>query len=422
MNRRDFLKVAAATSAAVCIEPTLNKVAAAERALTGHRSAVRTFPAGMAAVRTQRTLGTGAAAFTVSAIGYGCMGLNHNRSQHPDRQQEIALVHETIERGVTLFDTAESYSYHINEQLVGEALRGYTDRVFVSSKFGHKFVNGIQIKTEEDSTPDNIRRVCENSLRNLGVETLGIFYQHRIDPHTPIEVVAETCAQLIREGKILHWGLCEVNAETIRRAHRVCPLTAVQSEYHLMHRVVEREVLPVCRELGIGFVPYSPLNRGFLGGMINEYTRFDPDNDNRQTLPRFQPDAIRTNTRIVEVLNAFGRTRGITPAQVALAWLMNKAPFIVPIPGTTKLSHLEENLRAADITFSAEEMRQLEDAVSAYPVFGSRYDALQESKVLPSAAPSCATPRGILTTATTPMSSISDPSTPARCRWSLPTA
>ncbi len=159
------------------------------------------------------------------------------------------------------------------------------------------------------------------------------------------------------------------------------PLTAVQSEYHLMHRVVEREVLPVCRELGIGFVPYSPLNRGFLGGMINEYTRFDPDNDNRQTLPRFQPDAIRANTRIVEVLNAFGRTRGITPAQVALAWLMNKAPFIVPIPGTTKLSHLEENLRAADITFSAEEMRQLEDAVSAIPVVVSRYDALQESKV-----------------------------------------
>lgn len=159
------------------------------------------------------------------------------------------------------------------------------------------------------------------------------------------------------------------------------PLTAVQSEYHLMHRVVEREVLPVCRELGIGFVPYSPLNRGFLGGMINEYTRFDPDNDNWQTLPRFQPDAIRANTRIVEVLNAFGRTRGITPAQVALAWLMNKAPFIVPIPGTTKLSHLEENLRAADITFSAEEMRQLEDAVSAIPVVVSRYDALQESKV-----------------------------------------
>lgn len=210
---------------------------------------------------------------------------------------------------------------------------------------------------------------------------LGLFYQHRIDPHTPIEVVAETVGQLIKEGKVLHFGLCEVNASTIRRAHAVCPVTAIQSEYHLMHRQVEESVLPVCEELGIGFVPYSPLNRGFLGGMINEYTAFDPTNDNRQTLPRFQPDAIRANTRIVEVLNAFGRTRGVTPAQIALAWLMNKKPFIVPIPGTTKLSHLEENLRATEIIFSVDEMTALENAVAAIPVVGSRYDTLQESKV-----------------------------------------
>ena len=252
---------------------------------------------------------------------------------------------------------------------------------FFLYKFGHKFVNGVQIKTEEDSTPANIRRVCENSLRNLGVETLGIFYQHRIDPNTSVEVVADTVKELIREGKVLHFGLCEVNAETIRRAHAVCPVTAIQSEYHFMHRNVEENVLPVCEELGIGFVPYSPLNRGFLGGMINEYTRFEAANDNRQTLPRFQPDAIRANMRIVEVLNVFGRTRGITPAQVALAWLMNKKPFIVPIPGTTKLSHLEENLRAAEIRFTESEMRELEEAVAAIPVIGSRYDALQESKV-----------------------------------------
>ena len=254
--------------------------------------------------------------------------------------------------------------------------------MFVSSKFGHKFVNGVQVKTEEDSTPANIRRVCENSLHNLGVETLGIFYQHRIDPNTPIEVVAETCGELIKEGKILHWGMCEVNADTIRRAHKICPVTAIQSEYHLMHRTVETNgVLAACEELGIGFVPYSPLNRGFLGGLINEYTRFDTTNDNRHTLPRFQPEAIRANTRIVEVLNAFGRTRGITPAQVALAWLINKRPYIVPIPGTTKLSHLEENLRACDITFTAEEMDELEKAVTALPVVGSRYDKLQESKI-----------------------------------------
>ena len=453
MSRRRFLKMAALTGAAMCVGPTLNKVTAAERVWMGKQQVANNIPAGMAAVRTRRTLGHGNTAFTVSAMGYGCMGLNHNRSQYPSREKEIALVHEAVERGVTLFDTAESYGYHINEKLVGEALKGYTDRVFVSSKFGHKFVNGVQIKTEEDSTPANIRRVCENSLRNLGVETLGMFYQHRIDPNTPIEAVAETlkgytdrvfvsskfghkfvngvqikteedstpanirrvcenslrnlgvetlgmfyqhridpntpieavaetCSKLIKEGKILHWGMCEVNVDTIRRAHKICPVTAIQSEYHLMHRMVETNgVLELCEDLGIGFVPYSPLNRGFLGGMINEYTKFDVTNDNRQTLPRFQPEAIRANYRIVEVLNAFGRTRGITPAQIALAWLMNKKPFIVPIPGTTKLSHLEENLRACDIRFTAEEIEELETAVAAIPVVGSRYDALQESKI-----------------------------------------
>ena len=383
MSRRNFLKRTVLAGAAICIAPTLEKVTAAERVIDGKSVVPHTaIPAGIAAVRTQRTLGSGKAAFTVSSMGYGCMGLNHNRSQYPSKENEIALVREAVERGVTLFDTAESYGYHVNEKLVGEALKGYTDRVFISSKFGHKFVNGVQVKTEEDSTPANIRRICENSLRNLGVETLGMFYQHRIDPNTPIEVVAETVGELIKEGKILHWGMCEVNVETIRRAHKICPVTAIQSEYHFMHHTVEENgVLALCDELGIGFVPYSPLNRGFLGGMINEYTRFDPTNDNRQTLPRFQPEAIRANYRIVEVLNAFGRTRGITPAQVALAWLMNKKTFIVPIPGTTKLSHLEENLRACDIVFTAEEMNELEKAVTAIPVMGSRYDALQESKI-----------------------------------------
>ena len=383
MSRRNFLKRTVLAGAAICIAPTLEKVTAAERVIDGKSVVPHTaIPAGIAAVRTQRTLGSGKAAFTVSSMGYGCMGLNHNRSQYPSKENEIALVREAVERGVTLFDTAESYGYHVNEKLVGEALKGYTDRVFISSKFGHKFVNGVQVKTEEDSTPANIRRVCENSLRNLGVETLGMFYQHRIDPNTPIEVVAETVGELIKEGKILHWGMCEVNVETIRRAHKICPVTAIQSEYHFMHHTVEENgVLALCDELGIGFVPYSPLNRGFLGGMINEYTRFDPTNDNRQTLPRFQPEAIRANYRIVEVLNAFGRTRGITPAQVALAWLMNKKTFIVPIPGTTKLSHLEENLRACNIVFTAEEMNELEKAVTAIPVMGSRYDALQESKI-----------------------------------------
>lgn len=382
MNRRSFLKRTALAGASICITPMFEKVAAAQNVMNGKNVAPVKNPVGMAAVREMRTLGSGNASLTVSALGFGCMGLNHHRSQSPDEKVSIRLIHEAIERGVTLFDTAESYGYHKNEILTGKALKGYTDRVFVSSKFGHKFVNGVQVKTEEDSTPANIRRVCENSLRNLGVETLGIFYQHRSDPNTPIEVVAETVKELIREGKILHWGMCEVNTDTIRRAHAVCPITAIQSEYHLMHRAVEENgVLAICEELGIGFVPYSPLNRGFLGGLINEYTQFDPTNDNRQTLPRFQPDAIRQNTRIVEVLNAFGRTRGITPAQVSLAWLMNKTPFIVPIPGTTKLSHLEENLRASEFILSPEDMTKLENAVAAIPVVGSRYDALQESKI-----------------------------------------
>ncbi len=209
-------------------------------------------------------------------------------------------------------------------------------------------------------------------------EALGIFYQHRIDPKTPIETVAA----LIKEGKVLGFGLCEVNADTIRRAHVVCPLTAVQSEYHIMHRSVEFSgVLKTCRELGIGFVPYSPLNRGFLGGAINEWTRFDPNNDNRQSLPRFQPEAIRANTKFVAALDAFGRPRGLTSAQVALAWMLNKEPFIVPIAGTTKIAHLEENLRASDVKFSPDEMLALENTISKIPVVGSRYDALQESKV-----------------------------------------
>ena len=230
MGRRGFLKRTVLASAAICIAPILEKVTAAEKSITGKSPVSATvFPVSIAAVRTQRTLGSGKAVFTVSAMGFGCMGLNHHRSQSPDEKACTRLIHEAIERGVTLFDTAESYGYHKNEKLVGEALKGYADRVFVSSKFGHKFVNGVRVNAEEDSTPSNIRRVCENSLRNLGVETLGMFYQHRADPNTPIEVVAETVGELIKEGKILHWGMCEVNAETIRRAHKICPVTAIQS-------------------------------------------------------------------------------------------------------------------------------------------------------------------------------------------------
>lgn len=328
-----------------------------------------------------RTLGRGAAALTVSALGFGCMGLNYHRGAFPPKAQAIALIHEALARGVTFLDTAEGYGPFTNEALVGEALRGHAEGVAVATKFGHKYVNGVRVMEEEDSSPANIRAVCDASLRRLGVEAIGLFYQHRVDPKTPIEEVAGTVAELIRAGKVRHFGLCEVSAETLRRAHAVCPVTAVQSEWHLMHRTVETNgVLAACRELGIGFVPYSPLNRGFLGGLINEHTRFT-GSDNRGALPRFQPEAIRANLRIVEALNRFGRTRGLTPAQIALGWLLHQAPFVVPIPGTTKRAHLWEDLAAVTVALPDADWAALTDEVAAIPVSGSRYDAANEAKV-----------------------------------------
>lgn len=326
-------------------------------------------------------LGSGRAAMEVSALGFGVMGMTYNRSRHPDRKACIRLLHEAVERGVTLFDTAIIYGPLTNENLAGEALAEFKGRINVTTKFGHEVIDG-KGTGRQDSSRATVRRYCEDSLRRLRLEALPMFYQHRADPNTPAEEVAQTIAELMKEGKVQHWGMCEVSTETIRRAHAVCPLTAIQSEYHLMHRDVETNgVLDVCRELGIGFVPYSPINRGFLGGDINEYTVFDPNNDNRQTLPRFQPDAMRANTRIVNVLQQFGRTRGMTSAQVALGWLLQKASWIIPIPGTTKLSHLEENLHTLGFNVSPKEWRELETAVAAIPVVGNRYNAEQQRQV-----------------------------------------
>jgi aryl-alcohol dehydrogenase-like predicted oxidoreductase len=328
-----------------------------------------------------RTLGTGQYSFEVSALGFGVMGMNYNRGPHPDRAELIALLHQAAERGVTLFDTAQVYGPLINEELAGEGLYPYRDRVSVTTKFGHRIVDGKYFEGELDSSPANIRRVAEESLQRLRVDAIDLFYQHRLDPAVPIEDVAGTVRDLIREGKVKRFGLCEVGAQTIRRAHAVQPVTAVQSEYHLMWREQEKEVFPVLQELGIGFVPYSPLNRGFLGGGITEYTRFDSGNDNRNTLPRFAPEAIRANLAIVEVLNAFGRTRGMTSAQVALAWMMAKQPWIVPIPGTTKLAHLDENIRTADLTLTPAEVQELESNVSRVRIVGDRYPASQQRQV-----------------------------------------
>lgn len=341
-------------------------------------------PAGQSdhpAIGAPRILGSGSARMEVSALGFGVMGMNYNRGPHPDRDMLIRLLHQAADRGVTLFDTAQVYGPLINEELAGEALYPYRGKVGVTTKFGHRIVDGKYVNGELDSRPENIRRVAEDSLRRLRVEAIDLFYQHRLDPAVPIEDVAGAVGELIRQGKVKRFGLCEVGAPTIRKAHAVQPVTAVQSEYHLMWREPEKTVFPVLEELGIGFVPYSPLNRGFLGGAINEYTRFDSGNDNRNTLPRFTPEAIRSNLALVEVLNAFGRTRGMTSAQVALAWLMAQKPWIVAIPGTTKLAHLEENLRAADFRLSTDDLRSLDTAVSKVEIVGDRYPPEQQRQV-----------------------------------------
>lgn len=376
ISRRGFLKTAAAFGASLAITPTLDKVSAAV--------ASQSVP-DVATVRKDgmeyRTLGCGRAAMEVSALGLGCMGMNYNRSQSPDRRECIRIIHEAVDRGVTLFDTAIIYGPLRNELLAGEALAPYKGRVNLTTKFGHEVVDG-KGTGRQDSSCATVRRYCEESLKRLRIDSIPLFYQHRFDRNTPIEDVAGTIGELIQEGKVQRWGLCEVSAETIRKAHAICPLTAIQSEYHLMHRDVEKNgVLDVCRELGIGFVPYSPLNRGFLGGCINEFTVFDADNDNRHTLPRFQPEAIRENTRIVNVLQQWGRTRGMTSAQVALGWLLHKAPWIVPIPGTTKESHLLENLHTLTFSVSDEDWFALENAVASIPVAGARYNAEQQKQV-----------------------------------------
>ncbi len=377
ISRRGFLKTAATISTALVVTPAWEKTQAAERIVTS------TTPDGMKTAEgiSHRILGTGEAAFDVSALGFGVMGMTYNRSQHPDKKQCIRLLHEAVDRGVTLFDTAIIYGPLSNELLVGEALEELKGKVNVTTKFGHEIIDG-KATGRQDSRPETIRRYCEESLKRLRVDVIPMFYQHRFDRNTPIEDVARTIQDLMKEGKVLHWGMCEVNADTIRKAHAVCPLTAIQSEYHLMHREVEKNgVLDVCRELGIGFVPYSPMNRGFLGGDLNEYTQFDPNNDNRNTLPRFTSEAMRANYRIVNILQRFGRERGMTSAQLALGWLLQKASWIVPIPGTTKLSHLEENLHTLDFALTAEEWKELEDLVAEIPIMGDRYNAEQQSQV-----------------------------------------
>jgi aryl-alcohol dehydrogenase-like predicted oxidoreductase len=306
----------------------------------------------------------------VSAIGLGCMGMNHHRGPAPDRTEMIALIRAAVERGVTFFDTAEVYGPFTNEELVGEALQPVRKGVVIATKFG--FDLGPGGSGGVNSRPERIRQVADDSLKRLRVDAIDLFYQHRVDPAVPIEDVAGAVKNLIAEGKVKHFGLSEPGAETLRRAHAVQPVAAVQSEYSLWWRLPEADVLPACAELGVGFVPYSPLGRGFLTGKIDESTAFG-SNDNRSTLPRFTPEARRANRPVVDLLERLGAEKHATAAQIALAWLLAQQPWIVPIPGTTKLNRLEENIAAALIELTPDDLRSIEAAASKIVVAGDRY-------------------------------------------------
>ncbi|GGF30116.1 aldehyde oxidase [Aliidongia dinghuensis] len=318
----------------------------------------------------KRTLGN--SGLEVSAIGLGCMGLSFGYGPAVDHEQGIALIRSAIERGVTFFDTAEVYGPFMNEELVGEALAPFKGEVAIATKFGFKIdpeggrLGGL------DSRPAHIREVAEASLKRLKIDTIDLFYQHRVDPEVPIEDVAGTVKELIREGKVKHFGLSEAGAQTIRRAHAVQPVTALQSEYSLWWREPEAEILPTLEELGIGFVPFSPLGKGFLTGAINENTTFD-SSDFRNIVPRFKPEARKANQTLVDLLGQIAAQKQATSAQIALAWLLAQKPWIVPIPGTTKLHRLEENVGAAAISLTPGELGEIESAVAKITVEGARY-------------------------------------------------
>jgi len=316
----------------------------------------------------KRTLGR--SGLEVSAIGLGCMGMSYAYGPAGDRREMIALIRAAVDRGVTLFDTAEIYGPYTNEELLGEALAPVRERVVIATKFGFSLVDGRQ--SGLDSRPEHIRAVAEASLQRLRIETIDLFYQHRVDPAVPIEDVAGTVRELIQAGKVRHFGLSEASARTIRRAHAVQPVTALQSEYSLWWREPETTVLPTLEELGIGFVPFSPLGRGFLTGKIDEHTPFASD-DFRNQVPRFTPEARKANQALINELATIAARLRATPAQLALAWLLARKPWIVPIPGTTKLHRLEENLGAAAIDLAPEDLHAIDSAAARVTVHGDRY-------------------------------------------------
>src|SRR6202795_562061 len=308
----------------------------------------------------------------VSAIGLGCMGMSFGYGPAGDKQEMISVIRAAVERGVTFFDTAEVYGPFTNEELVGEALAPLREQVMIATKFGFKLDPNTGKQAGLDSRPEHIREVAEASLKRLQTDVIDLFYQHRVDPNVPIEDVAGTVKGLIREGKVKHFGLSEAGVQTIRRAHAVQPVTALQSEYSLWWREPEAQVIPTLEELGIGFVPFSPLGKGFLTGKISEDTKFDK-NDFRNIVPRFTPENRRANQALADLLGRFAQQKKVTPAQIALAWLLAQKPWIVPIPRTTKLHRLEENIGAVNVELSPEDLRELETAASRIAVQGARY-------------------------------------------------
>jgi aryl-alcohol dehydrogenase-like predicted oxidoreductase len=313
----------------------------------------------------------GKSGLEVSALGLGCMGMNFSYAPFPERKEMISLIRSAVEKGVTFFDTAEAYGPFTNEELVGEALAPFHGQVVIATKFGFKFgPKGEQ--TGQDSRPEHIKQVAEASLKRLKIDAIDLFYQHRVDTSVPIEDVAGAVKDLIREGKVRHFGLSEVGVKTIRRAHAIQPVTAVQSEYSLWWRRPEEEVLPALEELGIGFVPFSPLGKGFLTGKIDEKTTFDKS-DFRNIVPRFTSENRKTNQAMVDLLVRIGKRKKATPAQIALAWLLAQKPWIVPIPGTTKLNRLQENIGAANIKLTSKELNDIKSALEKIKVVGARY-------------------------------------------------
>jgi aryl-alcohol dehydrogenase-like predicted oxidoreductase len=310
----------------------------------------------------------------VSALGLGCMGMSFSYGPPKDKQEMIALLHAAVDRGITFFDTAEVYGPFTNEELVGEALAPFRKQVVIATKFGFD-LSGRDHRPGAaglNSQPAHITQAVEGSLKRLRVETIDLLYQHRVDPNVPIEDVAGAVRELIQAGKVKHFGLSEAGVQTIRRAHAVQPLTALQSEYSLWTRTPEKEVIPTLEELGIGFVPYSPLGKGFLTGAMNEHTKLD-STDFRSTLPRFTPEAMKANQALIDLLGTIAKRKKATPAQIALAWLLAQKPWIVPIPGTTKLHRLDENIGAASVELSSDDLREIDNAASRITVQGARY-------------------------------------------------